>query len=84
MLRRSTIVLDVRGNYGGNSAWAEEVAKAIWGAELVQWVSGSFDETGHRRASDRNIEYVTTIPWSARLPREQQMPPNTTVARLRP
>ena len=61
VLRRSTIVLDVRGNYGGNSAWAEEVAKAIWGAELVQWVSGSFDETVDWRASDRNIEYVTTI-----------------------
>jgi Peptidase family S41 len=60
-LRGSTIVLDVRGNSGGNSAWGEEVAKAIWGPELVQRVADSFDETVDWRASDRNIEYLSRI-----------------------
>ena len=61
VLRRSTIVLDVRANYGGNSEWGVEVAKAIWGTDLVDWVSDSFDETVDWRASDRNIEHVEAV-----------------------
>jgi hypothetical protein len=57
-LRESRMILDVRGNRGGNSAWGKEIARAIWGDPWVERVDGSFDRTVDWRASDANIEHM--------------------------
>jgi len=44
-LRKSKVVLDVRGNHGGNSTWGEEIASVIWGKDWVHRIEGSFDDT---------------------------------------
>jgi hypothetical protein len=60
-LRDSTIVLDVRGNGGGNSAWANLVAAALWGKPLVERSTRSFDWTVDWRVSPDNIEHLAAI-----------------------
>jgi hypothetical protein len=60
-LRAGTVVLDVRGNGGGNSAWGTAVAAAIWGEGLVDRVSGSFDWTVDWRVSPANIAHLERI-----------------------
>lgn len=49
------VVLDVRGNGGGNSSWGQAVAEALWGAKPVRAVVNSFDWTTEWRASRLNI-----------------------------
>jgi hypothetical protein len=66
-LRRSTLVFDVRGNHGGDSAWGGELARALWGEAWVEWVSDSLDTTVDWRASPSNLEVVE---WM--LEREQR------------
>lgn len=60
-LRTATIVFDVRGNGGGNSAWGEKVAAALWGEPAVAQVVGSFDWTVDWRVSPDNLAYLGTI-----------------------
>ena len=48
------VVLDVRGNGGGNSAWGSDVAKALYGDAAVQRIEGQFDWTVDWRASAQN------------------------------
>lgn len=49
------VVLDVRGNGGGNSSWGQAIAEVLWGAEPVRAVVNSFDWTTDWRASPLNI-----------------------------
>jgi hypothetical protein len=58
-LRAATVVFDVRGNGGGNSAWAERVASVFWGERAVQRVVESFDWTVDWRVSPDNIAHLT-------------------------
>jgi hypothetical protein len=60
-LRSSTVVFDVRGNGGGNSAWAERVASAFWGEPSVMRVVNSFDWTVDWRVSPDNIAHLNTL-----------------------
>ena len=45
------VVLDVRGNTGGNSGWGSEVAAALFGKKAVDRIEGQFDWTVDWRAS---------------------------------
>jgi hypothetical protein len=60
-LRSATVVFDVRGNHGGNSAWGEKVASAFWGEAAVAHVVGSFDWTVDWRVSPDNIAHLSGI-----------------------
>jgi hypothetical protein len=60
-LRSATVVFDVRGNGGGNSAWGEKVASAFWGEAAVAHVVGSFDWTTDWRVSPDNIAHLNGI-----------------------
>lgn len=60
-LRNSTVVFDVRGNQGGNSAWGEEIASAIWGRAWVNYVEHGFDGTVDWRSSAVNIRWMEYI-----------------------
>jgi hypothetical protein len=60
-LRASTVVFDVRGNGGGNSAWAEKVATAFWGERSVAHVAQSFDWTVDWRVSSDNIAHLNEV-----------------------
>ena len=48
------VVIDVRGNSGGNSQWGSEIASALWGDTAVSAVTDSFDQTVDWRASAQN------------------------------
>lgn len=48
------VVLDVRGNTGGNSGWGSEVAAALFGKSTVDRIEGQFDWTVDWRASPLN------------------------------
>jgi hypothetical protein len=45
------VVLDVRGNTGGNSGWGSEVAAALFGKQTIDRIEGQFDWTVDWRAS---------------------------------
>ena len=66
-LRAATVVFDMRGNGGGNSAWGERVASAFWGEPAVAHVTGSFDWTVDWRVSSDNIAHLnSTVERSER------------------
>lgn len=48
------VVIDVRGNPGGNSQWAREIAAALWDDAAVSAITDSFDQTVDWRASAQN------------------------------
>lgn len=52
------LVFDVRGNGGGNSAWGNRLARAVWGAPAVVHVTSAFDSTLDYRVSRSNIASV--------------------------
>ena len=52
----SRVVIDVRGNPGGNSQWAAEIASALWSDATVSSIIDSFDQTVDWRASAQNAE----------------------------
>jgi hypothetical protein len=52
--RAPRVILDLRGNCGGDSKWGEEVAGALWGEASVEAVKASFDATVDWRVSRRN------------------------------
>lgn len=60
-LRKGVVVLDVRGNRGGNSAWAEEIASALWGDALARHVISSFDDSVDWRVSPANIARLEQV-----------------------
>jgi hypothetical protein len=55
VLRKQAVVLDVRGNGGGDSAWGDEVLAALWGRDWVDYIENEFDETVDWRASPANL-----------------------------
>ncbi len=52
------VVLDLRGNGGGNSQWGEDVASALWGKPLIDAVEASDDGTVDWRVSTRNRDAI--------------------------
>lgn len=54
--RADRVVIDVRGNPGGNSAWGDKIAAILWGEEAARAVSDSFDGSVDWRTSARNAE----------------------------
>ncbi|MDI6652456.1 S41 family peptidase [Gluconobacter japonicus] len=50
------VVIDVRGNTGGNSQWGQKVASALWGEKAVSAIVNSFDQTVDWRASVQNAK----------------------------
>jgi len=57
-LRKGIVVLDVRGNTGGNSSWATEILATLWGQNWIDHITSQFDETVDWRASPANIAAV--------------------------
>lgn len=57
-LRQSTIVVDVRGNHGGDSSWGQEIAAVLWNRAWVKYVVDSFDQTVDWRASPANLKWI--------------------------
>lgn len=53
------IVIDVRGNGGGNSEWGVRIARALWGDDIINAVQGD-DRPGavDWRASPGNRDYI--------------------------
>ncbi|MBX9745485.1 MAG: hypothetical protein K2X34_01190 [Hyphomonadaceae bacterium] len=53
------IVIDVRGNGGGNSAWADRLARAVFGARAVERVQRRTSQPSATdwRASPENVAY---------------------------
>ena len=52
------VVIDLRGNGGGNSQWGDDVAAALWGRALVDAVDASGDGTLDWRVSSRNRDTI--------------------------
>lgn len=50
------LLIDVRHNGGGNSAWGNQMAQAIWGEPIVDHTLNSFDWTVDWRASEDNAQ----------------------------
>lgn len=57
-LRQGIVVLDVRGNWGGNSSWGDEIVDVLWGPGWTQYVRSRFDSTTDWRVSQANIGAV--------------------------
>ncbi|HEV2121559.1 MAG TPA: S41 family peptidase, partial [Chloroflexota bacterium] len=57
-LRQGPLVLDARGNTGGNSTWGEEIAAALWGEAWVQHVSSQLDWRTDWRVSKDNLASI--------------------------
>lgn len=59
MRRARAIVIDVRGNGGGNSAWADRIAQGIFGEDVaLRAANGSSRESAvDWRASPENVAY---------------------------
>lgn len=60
------VLIDLRGNRGGSSAWGEDVASALWGRDHVRAVASSFDSTVDWRVSERNARAVQSDAASFR------------------
>lgn len=54
LLTAPHVVLDVRGNDGGNSSWGAQALAALWGEPPVRAIARSFDWTVDWRASTSN------------------------------
>ncbi len=58
MRKGQAIVIDIRGNGGGNSMWADRLSKAIFGERAISKVQrGQQDHAVEWRASAENIAY---------------------------
>lgn len=55
------VVIDVRGNSGGSSAWGNAIVDAIWGTQYAAWRQPVDSEAVDYRISDGNIERVEDI-----------------------
>ena len=56
------VVIDVRGNGGGNSEWGVRIARALWGDEIINALPGD-DRPGavDWRASTGNRDYIVSF-----------------------
>lgn len=56
------VVIDVRGNGGGNSEWGAELARALWSEEVVNAIPEA-DPGGATdwRASQRNLDHINSF-----------------------
>ncbi|HEX8605740.1 MAG TPA: hypothetical protein VF774_24065, partial [Pseudoduganella sp.] len=63
LLGADAVVIDLRGNNGGNSAWSRNFAAALWGADRVRRMSAarSAGERVWYRASPDNIAHFRSI-----------------------
>ena len=61
------VLIDLRGNDGGNSAWGDEVASALWGLDHVNAVEDSLDGSVEWRVSKRNAAAVQSDAAAARV-----------------
>ena len=52
------VVIDLRGNGGGNSQWGDDVAAALWGQGPVDAAEAGFDGTVDWRVSPRNRDTI--------------------------
>lgn len=52
------VVIDVRGNNGGNSEWADKIVGKLWGDKVVETAKGSFDQSTSWRVSKKNVEMI--------------------------
>ena len=69
MRESRAIVIDTRGNGGGNSAWARKLAEAIFGKEILKKYAPPMPESGvDWRASEANIAYWKA--WETQMSRE--------------
>jgi hypothetical protein len=59
-LNARAVVIDLRGNFGGNSSWSADFAGALWGEERVQTLSKTLDAKTQVwwRASAQNTAYM--------------------------
>lgn len=58
------VVLDVRGNSGGNSQWGHDILAALYGREMVEAASGRLDSSGsfaEWRVSPPNHDYIVSF-----------------------
>ena len=71
-LGADAFVIDLRKNGGGNSTWARDFARALWGASRVDAALDAFSARTEVwwRASPANTEYVTWM--AAELDRQGQ------------
>jgi hypothetical protein len=55
------LVIDVRGNNGGSSAWGNAVVDAIWGAGYAAWRQPAEANGVDYRVSDDNIDHLQVM-----------------------
>ena len=55
------IIIDTRGNRGGNSAWGDGVVHAIWGEDYVESREQRTSAHVDWRASSGNLEYIQSF-----------------------
>lgn len=66
LLTSPNVVLDVRGNEGGNSSWGAQALAILWGEPPVRSIAGSFDWTVDWRASTANAAMMRTAANASR------------------
>jgi hypothetical protein len=52
------VVIDLRGNDGGDDAWGDQVAEALWGTAAVQAVNAAMPSVIDWRVSQRNASAI--------------------------
>lgn len=57
------VVLDVRGNGGGNSEWSEKLGKILWGEDWLRAHPVEGGTIADWRASQGNRAYLTSMEW---------------------
>ena len=60
-IRAGVLVLDVRGNRGGISDWANDIISTIWGREWVDAINSRVEEVVDWRASPSNLARVESF-----------------------
>lgn len=55
------IVIDSRGNNGGSSAFANDLAEALWGKDYLLWQHRDASATEHYRVSPGNLSHFENI-----------------------
>jgi hypothetical protein len=68
VLRNATVVIDVRGNTGGNSMWGDQVAAALWGEAWVHRIAAQSDGTVDWRVSAHSL---ARLDWFLQTLRQQ-------------
>jgi hypothetical protein len=60
-IRAGVLVLDVRGNRGGISDWANDIISTIWGREWVDAINSRVEEVVDWRASPSNLARIESF-----------------------